>query len=214
MKILGGIASLPIIGRFFDVAKESKVVKQLFTEVQQLKNTTTEMPEWFPTFLNKFRKEGKAENVFKQEKVEVTKAEYDKAIAEGKGENYFRDDARTPEYKASNPDHMDYGKLVDTDEVIYTKYTNEKFPGVQVDDMDGNVDVLFENDYSQPVSINYTAPGAKGPETGRADIYVMGEAKKELKLKGDFVANDVRHMQQILMEVMIQRISSLIHSMI
>ena len=84
MKILGGIASLPIIGRFFDVAKESKVVKQLFTEVQQLKNTTTEMPEWFPTFLNKFRKEGKAENVFKQEKVEVTKAEYDKAIAEGK----------------------------------------------------------------------------------------------------------------------------------
>ena len=29
-------------------------------------------------------------------------------LAEGKGENYFIDDARTPEYKASNPDDMDY----------------------------------------------------------------------------------------------------------
>ena len=168
-----------------------KKVKNFMTKVKKLKNTTTQMPEWFPTFLNKFRKEGKAENVFKQEKVEVTKAEYDKAIAEGKGENYYTDVARTPDYKANNPDHMDYFKLENTDEVIYTKYTNEKFPGVQVDDMDGNVDVLFENEYSQPVSINYTAPGAKGPETGRVDIFLEGEAKMETKPKGEFVANDV-----------------------
>ena len=168
-----------------------KKVKNFMTKVKKLKNTTTQMPDWFPTFLNKFRKEGKAENVFKQEKVEVTKAEYDKAIAEGKGENYYTDVARTPDYKANNPDHMDYFKLENTDEVIYTKYTNEKFPGVQVDDMDGNVDVLFENEYSQPVSINYTAPGAKGPETGRVDIFLEGEAKMETKPKGEFVANDV-----------------------
>ena len=168
-----------------------KKVKNLMTKIKKLKNTATEMPEWFPTFLDKFRKEGKAENVFKREKVEVTEAEYNKAIAEGKGENYYTDAARTPEYKANNPDHMDYFKLEETDELIYTTYTNDKVPGVRVDDMDGNVDVMFENDYSQPVSINYTAPGAKGPETGRADIFVQGESKMETKPKGDFVANDV-----------------------
>jgi len=168
-----------------------KKVKNLMTKIKKLKNTTTQMPDWFPTFLNKFRNEGKAENVFKQKKVEVTEEEYNQAIASGKGKNYYTDVARTDEYKANNPDHMDYFKLEDTDELIYTKYTNEKFPGVQVDDMDGNVDVMFENDYSQPVTINYTAPGAKGPETGRADIFVQGESKMEIKPKGDFVANDV-----------------------
>jgi len=149
------------------------------------------MPDWFPSFINKFRDEGKAENVFKQKKVEVSKAEYDKAIAEGKGENYYTDAARTPEYKANNPDHMDYFKLEDTDERIFTTYTNDKVPGVRVDDMDGNVDVMFENEYSQPVSLNYTAPGKRGPETGRADVFVQGEAKMETKPKGEFVANDV-----------------------
>ena len=86
---------------------------------------------------------------------------------------------------------MDYYKRVDTDERIYTTYTNDKVPGVRVDDMDGNVDVMFENEYSQPVSLNYTAPGKKGPETGRADVFVQGEAKMEPKPKGEFVANDV-----------------------
>ena len=57
--------------------------------------------------------------------------------------------------------------------------------------MDGNVDVMFENAYSQPVSLNYTAPGKRGPETGRADLFVQGEAKIETKPKGEFVANDV-----------------------
>ena len=188
----GGIAALKTgllnIGKGADAVKNLPPIK---TPVTKLEGTTTQMPEWFPSFINKFRNEGKAENVFKQKKVEVTKAEYDKAIAEGKGENYFRDNARTPEYKANNPDHMDYGKLVDTDERIYTTYTNDKVPGVRVDDMDGNVDVMFENEYSQPVSLNYTAPGKRGPETGRADLFVQGEAKIETKPKGEFVANDV-----------------------
>jgi len=86
---------------------------------------------------------------------------------------------------------MDYFKLEDTDERIYTTYTNDKVPGVRVDDMDGNVDVMFENDYSQPVSLNYTAPGKRGPETGRADLFIQGGAKIEPKPKGEFVANDV-----------------------
>jgi len=177
------------IGKGADAVKNLPPIK---TPVTKLEGTTTEMPEWFPSFINKFRNEGKAENVFKQEKVAVSKAEYDQAAAEGKltEGNYFID-PRTPEYIAKNPDHSLYNKLVDTDERIYTTYTNDKIPGVRVDDMDGNIDVLFENDYSQPVSINYTAPGKRGPETGRMDIFLEGEAKMEPKPKGEFVANDV-----------------------
>ena len=188
----GGIAALKTgllsIGKGADTVKNLPPIK---TPVTKLEGTTTQMPDWFPSFINKFRDEGKAKDVFKTKKVEVSKAEYDQAFKEGKGERYFSDVARTPEYKANNPDHMDYYKRVDTDERIYTTYTNDKVPGVRVDDMDGNVDVMFENDYSQPVSMNYTAPGKKGPETGRADVFVQGEAKMEPKPKGEFVANDV-----------------------
>ena len=176
------------LGKGADAVKNMPPIK---TPITKLEGTTTQMPDWFPSFVNKFRDEGKATNVFKQKKVEVSKEEFDQAFKEGKGENYYTDAARTPEYKANNPDHMDYFKLVDTDERIFTTYTNDKVPGVRVDDMDGNVDVMFENDYSQPVSLNYTAPGKRGPETGRADIFVQGEAKIETKPKGEFVANDV-----------------------
>ena len=176
------------IGKGADTVKNLPPIK---TPVTKLEGTTTQMPEWFPSFINKFREEGKAKDVFKTKKVEVSKEEFDQAFKEGKGENYYTDVARTPEYKANNPDHMDYYKRVNTDERIYTTYTNDKVPGVRVDDMDGNIDVMFENDYSQPVSINYTAPGKRGPETGRADEFVQGEAKMETKPKGEFVANDV-----------------------
>ncbi len=188
----GGIAAfktgLLSIGKGADAVKNIPPIK---TPVTKLEGTTTQMPDWFPSFINKFRDEGKAKDVFKTKKVEVSKEEFDQAFKEGKGENYYTDVARTPEYKANNPDHMDYYKRVDTDERIYTTYTNDKVPGVRVDDMDGNVDVMFENDYSQPVSMNYTAPGKRGPETGRADVFVQGEAKLEPKPKGEFVANDV-----------------------
>ena len=190
--VTGGIAALKTgllnIGKGADTVKNLPPIK---TPVTKLEGTTTQMPDWFPSFINKFRDEGKAKDVFKTKKVEVSKAEYDQAFKEGKGERYFSDVARTPEYKANNPDHMDYYKRVDTDERIYTTYTNDKVPGVRVDDMDGNVDVMFENEYSQPVSLNYTAPGKRGPETGRADVFVQGEAKMEPKPKGEFVANDV-----------------------
>jgi uncharacterized protein YajQ (UPF0234 family) len=175
-------------GKGADAVKNIPPIK---TPVTKLTDTTTQMPDWFPSFINKFRDEGKAKDVFKTKKVEVSKEEFDQAFKEGKGENYFSDVARTSEYKANNPDHMDYYKRVDTDERIYTTYTNDKVPGVRVDDMDGNVDVMFENDYSQPVSMNYTAPGKRGPETGRADVFVQGDAKMQTKSKGEFVANDV-----------------------
>jgi len=190
MKIMGGLASLPVVGKFFRVAEQAPVVQNIFTEIQKLKNSQTLMPDWFPTFLDKFRREGTAENIFKKKKVEVSKAEYDKAFAEGRGKDYYTDVARTQEYKANNPDHMDYFKYEDTDELIGTTYTNEKIPGVKVDDFDGEVSVNWENDYSQPVSIEYVKPGIEGTDLGRLDKYEAGFADKQLKPEGEFAAVD------------------------
>ena len=190
MKIMGGLASLPVVGKFFRVAEQAPVVQNIFTEIQKLKNSETLMPDWFPTFLDKFRREGVAENIFKQKKIEVSKAEYDKAFAEGRGKDYYTDVARTQEYKANNPDHMDYFKYEDTDELIGTTYTNEKIPGVKVDDFDGEVSVNWENDYSQPVAIQYVKPGVQGPDLGRLDKYEQGFADKQFKPEGEFAAVD------------------------
>ena len=187
---MGGLASLPVVGKFFRFAEQTPVVQNIFTEIQKLKNSETIMPDWFPTFLDKFRREGVAENIFKKKKVEVSKAEYDKEFAEGRGQDYYSDVARTQEYKANNPDHMDYYKYEDTDELIGTTYTNEKVPGVKVDDFDGEVSVNWENDYSQPVSIEYVKPGAIGPDMGRVDKFQSGIEKRELKPEGEFAAVD------------------------
>ena len=167
-----------------------KKIKNIITKIEKLKNTKTLMPDWFPSFVDKFRKEGKAENMFKKNKIKVTEQEYNQAVAEGKNQNYFRDDARTLEYKANNPDHMDFYKLEDSDQLIGTTYTNDKFPGVNIDDFDGEVQVNWENDYSQPVNIVYVKPGGKGPDVGRPDKFQAGIEKQEFKPQGEFSAMD------------------------
>jgi hypothetical protein len=55
LKIMGGIASLPIVGKFFKSAKVAKVVP--------LKNTTTTMPEWFPQFVEKALAKGVSKKI-------------------------------------------------------------------------------------------------------------------------------------------------------
>jgi len=55
LKFLAGIASLPIVGKFFKAAKAPKVVK--------LSNTTTKMPDWFPSFIDKAFEKGIAKKV-------------------------------------------------------------------------------------------------------------------------------------------------------
>ena len=57
MKLAAGIASIPILGKFFKpaVPNLAKVVK--------LANTTTVMPDWFPAFVDKFVKRGIAKKI-------------------------------------------------------------------------------------------------------------------------------------------------------
>ena len=46
MKLMAGLASLPVVGKLFKGAKVAE-------KVVQLKNTTTTMPAWFPKFIDK-----------------------------------------------------------------------------------------------------------------------------------------------------------------
>jgi hypothetical protein len=55
LKFMAGIASLPIVGKFFKSAKVAKVVP--------LKNTTTVMPEWFPQFVEKALAKGVSKKI-------------------------------------------------------------------------------------------------------------------------------------------------------
>ena len=63
LKIMGGLASLPILGKFFKGAKTAKVVK--------LANTTTTMPDWFPAFVDK----ALAQGIKKKVDVDLTEVE-------------------------------------------------------------------------------------------------------------------------------------------
>jgi len=47
LKLMAGLASLPVLGKFFKFAKPA-------AKITQLKNTSTAMPEWFPKFVDKF----------------------------------------------------------------------------------------------------------------------------------------------------------------
>jgi len=51
MKMMAGLASLPVVGKLFKGAKVAD-------KVVQLKNTTTTMPAWFPKFVDRFISKG------------------------------------------------------------------------------------------------------------------------------------------------------------
>ena len=90
----------------------------------------------------------------KTKKVKLTEDEYNKAVQAGE-KRVFDDSARTVDYKINKPDHMDYYKLEDTDEVIATTYTNKKIPGVKIEAYGDEMVVNWDNQYSHPVEMRY-----------------------------------------------------------
>ena len=54
MKLMAGIMSIPIVGKFF---------KPVAPVVKQLSNTTTKMPEWFPSFVERAFEKGIAKKI-------------------------------------------------------------------------------------------------------------------------------------------------------
>ena len=56
LKLMGGLASIPVLGKLFKGAKVAD-------KVVQLKNTTTTMPAWFPKFVDRFISKGVGKKV-------------------------------------------------------------------------------------------------------------------------------------------------------
>ena len=72
---MGGLAALPVVGKFFKGAKVA-------SKIPVLKNTTTTMPAWFPDLVDKFIAKGVGK------KIDSAKSDYSSAmnkLVEGKG---------------------------------------------------------------------------------------------------------------------------------
>ena len=91
IKIMGGLASLPIVGKYFKFAEKAAPV------VQQLKNTTTTMPEWFPSFIDKVINRGVGKKidadlmeyeVKELPGIKVTKSDDGRVFVEGQNDYY------------------------------------------------------------------------------------------------------------------------------
>ena len=90
MKMMAGLASLPVVGKLFKGAKVAD-------KVVQLKNTTTTMPAWFPQFVEKFISKGVGKKIDQDlmeftnpslPNIKVTKADDGRIFVEGQNDYY------------------------------------------------------------------------------------------------------------------------------
>ena len=166
MKIMGGLASLPIIGRFFDVAKEAApVLDAVKTEVAKGK------PEWFDALVNKVIREGtdmtKQFATKEREIVHATKISDDEyvRVVQDLDEGTVRVEYESPEnvygdqvvleYKKPLPDEGDprptaefstaesgpVGRVVAPDDV---ELDVDEVGGTSIEDLDSDVSKLKE----------------------------------------------------------------------
>ena len=111
MKIMGGLASLPIIGRFFDVAKEaSPIIEAVKTEVVKGK------PEWFDALVNKVITMG--EDVTKRFATKERETVNQVNIADGETVRVYQDlETNSIRVEYESPDNMGEGSV----DLVYKK---------------------------------------------------------------------------------------------
>ena len=136
MKLMAGLASIPVIGKLFKpAAKVAKVVP--------LQNTTTEMPTWFPKFIDKVTYSGVGKkidaDIMKYETkdlpgIEVYKHDDGKIFVSGKNDYYKNYEI---EYEPPGYEVLDY----ETGKSVKTKgnFTAQEEVPVNMDP-DGNAD--------------------------------------------------------------------------
>ena len=111
MKIMGGLASLPIIGRFFDVAKEAApIIDAVKTEAAKGK------PEWFDALVNKVIRMGEdvTDRFATVDRETVNQID----IADGETVRVYRNvDEGTVRVEYENPDNMGEGSV----DLVYKK---------------------------------------------------------------------------------------------
>ena len=155
MKLMAGLASLPVIGKLFKGAKVAE-------KVVQLKNTTTTMPAWFPQFVERFLSKGVGKKVdqdlmeFKNSDlpgVTLTKHDDGRIFVEGKNayDEPFEIDYTPPGYEVIDPVK---GKAVKTKGDFQAVDTQYRRTGPEMDDYD--VDGVVVNDVDDILGGNAT----------------------------------------------------------
>jgi hypothetical protein len=168
-----GLAS-KFIPDLFQAAKKAKVVpkKAPFVNiVKPLGATETKFPEWFPTLVNRLRKEGDMKPIYATEEIPLTKEQYLKLFI-GDGEKntskvYDRYTGFTESYvnELKQKGIPQYYQIKNKDEIIGYEYTDKNIPDVKAVEYNGEkMNVYFNNYYGKQVEVQYVAPGKKTKE--------------------------------------------------
>ena len=145
LKLMGGLASLPIIGKF--IKPGAKVAEK----VVQLKNTTTTMPAWFPNFVDKFINKGVGNKIDAdlmeytvKELPDVKLLKQDNGAIRVEGKNAYNEEYYI-DYEPPGVEVVDYntGKTVKTKGDFTATDTEYRMTGPEDYDIDGvNVDKI------------------------------------------------------------------------
>ena len=202
--ILGavGIAS-NFIPDLFQMAKKAKVIPKkapFINIVKPLGKTDTEFPEWFPTLVSRFRKEGETIPIYRTEKIPITEKEFNEGIKKTekvKGEKFYAN-PRTEEYFRQNPNEFPYYKTKETEDIIGYEYVDKNLPDVKVVEVEGKeASVFFKNYYGADVEINYKSPGVMDEGSFYVKDY-QPEAGSALDSAPDFEETFVKNIDEVL----------------
>ncbi len=158
------------LGKAAKVAKVAKVAP-LTKVVAPLGKTMTEFPEWFPTLINRARKEGTQTPIYGNKQINLTEAEYNKLSKDEAKSFYDTYMGRTDEYiqKLKAEGEPRYFKWVKTDEIVGYNYKLKDRPDLEISEYNGeSVSVTFPNAYGEPVEMYYKAP--KGTKDATFEI--------------------------------------------
>ena len=183
LKLMAGLASIPFVGKLFKpAAKVSTVVP--------LKNTTTTMPDWFPSFVDKITTKNIGEKidadmtVFKDKDLPgVTVTKYDDGRINVAGENEYYANYEI-DYTPPGYEVLDYK----TGKAVRTKGEFEAVDADPIPDYDGSI-ADYEPRVLDDVDEIMTS------DARRMEAYATGKNEKDIPIKsgeGRVMENEVR----------------------
>jgi hypothetical protein len=185
------------LGMFDNIAKTAAKKAPLVKIVKPLGMTETKFPEWFPSLVNRLRKEGDMKPIYGTKEIPITKEEYLKS----KDEVYDRYQYRTQNYidELKQKNIPQYYRVKKTDDIIGYEYIDKNLPDVKAVEYEGQeINVYFNNYYGQPVEVQYVAPGKKSKEGQFAVADARPESSSGYDSAPDFEQIYVKDIDEVL----------------
>jgi hypothetical protein len=202
--VMGTGAALYPIAKNINILEDlGKIVPKkapLVNIVRPLGVTETKFPEWFPSLVNRIRKEGDMKPIYRTEKIPITEKEFNEAIKKNekvKGEKFYAN-PRTEEYFRQNPNEFPYFKTKETEDIIGYEYTDKNLSDVKVVEVEGKeASVFFKNYYGAQVEMNYKSPNVMDDGSFYVKDY-QPEAGSALDSAPDFEETFVKDIDEVL----------------